>query len=644
MMGAIFRHGEDLSKNGTFGGLTMSNRSLRARLISGGVLVGILVAAIACGEKEVVVTQVVEKSVEKIVQQTVVVEKEKVVEKPVEKVVQQTVVVEKEKIVERPVEKVVTQVVVATPTPAPIVKAPAGPTGKLVVSVSDVGPRVYEMFELVWPYSERNHQLGIYESLLDFDGAVMSPLIAKSWTVDEKGVTFKIRTDVPYHDAKWGKVTAEDVVFSYQRTGAEGTKHTIGQVLQQAYESFQVVDAETVYMKFKRPDVQWASPHRLSGNPVLIQSKKLFDEKGASVAALTANGTGPFRVVDHITDDVIKLEAVGNHWRAIPRVKNVDVLETPEEASRIAALRTGEADIVLIGLPSIAEVQKINGVKLVLGKALGKDGANVYLAGQYYSKQKDDGTQALGKLDTSLPWNGDPNDAASTERARKVRLAMSMAVDRQAIIDAILGGRGCPSYVFSTDSCSPYWNAKWKIAFSPDQAKKLLAEAGYANGFSFKFFIPTGVSPTREEIGEAMVPMWEKIGLKVNIEKAAYSARRPTMLERTIKDAWIFGHVDATLPETYVSMMNYFTTRRVWNPGYEYDKAREFEDRLAPVVDDAAQRKVIGEWMDWLSQLTPDIQVASFQVPWAVGPKVSSWAPVIHAQRWPTNQELVTLK
>jgi len=592
------------------------------------LLLGAVIAAVlACGTETTVVQTVV---VEKPVAQTVVVEKPVAIEK----IVQQTVVVE----------KAVEKVVVATPTPAPIVKAPAGPSGKLVVSVTDVGPRVYEMFELVWPYSERNHQIGVYETLLAFDGAAMSPLIAKSWTVDEKGVTFKIRTDVPYHDSKWGKVTAEDVVFSYKRTGAEGTKHTIGQVLQQAYASFEVVDAETVYMKFKRPDVQWASPHLLNGSPVLIQSKRLFDEKGAQVAALTANGTGPFRLVDHITDDVIRLEAVDKHWRAIPKVKNIDLLETPEEASRIAALRTGEADIVLIGLPSVSQVEKISGVKLVLGKALGKDGANVYLAGQYYSTKKDDGSPALGKLDASLPWNGDPNDAASMERARKVRLAMSTAIDREAIITAILGGRGCPSYVFSTDSCSPYWNAKWKIGYSADAAKKLLAEAGYANGFSFKFFIPTGVSPTREEIGEAMVPMWEKIGLKVNIEKAAYSARRPTMLERTIKDAWIFGHVDATLPETYVSMMNYFTTRRVWNPGYEYDKAREFEDRLAPIVDDAAQKKVITEWMEWLSQTTPDIQVASFQVPWAVGPKVSGWTPVLHTQRWPSSQELVTVK
>jgi len=534
-------------------------------------------------------------------------------------------------------------VATATPGPAPAVSPPQT-AGKLVVAVPDVGPRIYEGFQLTWPYSQRNHNLGISETLLDFDGVDMSPLIAKSWSVDSTGITFKIRNDVPFHDSTWGNVTAEDVVFSYQRTGAEETKHTLGQVIQQVYDTFTVVDAETVKMTFLKPDIRWATPHQLNGNPVLIQSKKLFDAKGEDVAGLTANGTGPYRVIDHVTDDIIKLEAVENHWKRNASIKNIEIWEVPEEATRVAMMRTGEADIIDVGLPSLAEVTSVSGVTLVVGERLGQSGANVYLSGQLYSTTLDDGTATNRTPLIDLPWVGDPNDPVDLENARKVRLAMSMAIDRQTIIDVLLGETGCASYLFSTDSCSPFFQEKWAIPFDVDGAKALLAEAGYPNGFDFRFFIPTGVSTTRDEIGLALVPMWEAIGITVTVEKAAYSARRPTMLDRTINTGWIFGHVDAGLRETYVSMMDYFTTRRVWNPGYEYDEARDFEDSLASLVQVEEQDAVIADWLQWVSDTTPDIQIASFRVPWAVGPAVKSWPLTIHAGQWPSALHTIELK
>jgi len=537
-----------------------------------------------------------------------------------------------------------TVVVTATPDTSAPVAPPSGATGKLVAAVSDVGPRVYEQFQLTWPYSQRNHNLGIYETLMDFDGVDMSPLIAKSWELNSSGITFKIRDDVPFHDTYWGNVTPEDVVFSYERTGAEGTKHTLGQVISQVYDTFTVIDSETVKMTFKKEDIRWAGAHQLNGNPVLIQSKKLFDAKGEDVAGLTANGTGPYRVIDHVTDDIIELEAVEDHWARNAFIKNIDIIEVPEEATRVAMLSTGEADIIQIGLPSVAEVEAVSGARLLTGERLGQSGANVYLAGQVYSKAFDDGTPTNRSLDLSIAWIGDPNDAADMENARKVRLAMSMAIDRESIIEVLLGGRGCASYLFTTNSCSPFFQEKWTIPFDIDGAKSLLAEAGYPNGFEFTFFIPTGLDTTRDEIGLALVPMWEAIGLDVKIEKAAYSARRPTMLDRTINDAWIFGHVDAQLRQSYVSMMDFFTTRRVWNPGYEYDKAREFEDALAPLVQEDAQNAVIAEWLQWVSDTTPDIQIASYKVPWAVGPAVKSWPLTVHAGSWPSELYKLQLK
>lgn len=356
-------------------------------------------------------------------------------------------------------------------------------------------------------------------------------------------------------------------------------------------------------------------------------------------------GTGPFKVVDHVSDEKIFMEAVQGHWRATPRIQRAEIFEIPEEATRLAMLETGEADIVTISLPNLDSVKAMSGVQLLQGKYGGKRGANVYLAGQYYSRAKDDGTPVQRELDTSRPWIGDPSNPQSMENARKVRLAMNMAIDRQTIIEVLLQGSGCPAYIFAMDSCHPKFNQEWVIQYDPQGAKRLLAEAGYANGFEFPFFIPTGVDPTNEAIGEALVPMWEAVGIRAKIGKVAYSARRPEMLARTIKDAWIFGHNGAELPETFASYMNYFTTRRVWNPGYEYDEARVFEDKLAPELEEDRQWGIIaGEWLPWIHQLVPDVPVASYRIPWAVGTRIASWPLHHHDARWPRELETLELK
>jgi len=616
-----------------------------------GLLIGAtMTAVIACGGTETVtvVETVVVTEIKEVKGDTVTVKGDTIIKEVevVKEVKGDTVEVIKEvEVLKEIMVKGDTITVVATASPS-VATAPEGTSGKIVAAVGDVGPRVYEMYQLVYPYSQRNHNLGIYETLMNFDGVDLSAGIAESWVLDTDGITFKIHTDVPYHDSRWGNVTAEDVKFSYERTGADGTKHTGGQIITDVYDAFTVVSSDTIRMDFKKNDVRWANPHRLNGNPVLIQSKKLFDEKGEDVAGLTANGTGPYRVIDHVTDDIIVLEAVEDHWQRNAHVKNIDIIEVPEEATRVAMLRTGESQIIQIGLPSIPEVETVDGARFIVGDALGNTGANIYLPGQLYSKEMDDGTpnDRGSSPIVSSPWVGEPDDAADLASARKVRLAMSMAVDRESVIEVLLGGRGCASYLFTTDSCNPFFQEKWKIPYDVAGAKELLADAGYPDGFDFSLFIPTGMSSTREEIGMAMVPMWEAIGLNVTVEKVAYSARRPTMLDRSISDAWIFGHTDAQTRDGYVGMMDYFTTRRVWNPGYEYDQARVFEDRLAPLVTEAEQDVVIGEWLQWVSDTTPDIPVATFKVPWAVGSEIKSWPLTIHANTWPSELWNIELK
>ena len=523
--------------------------------------------------------------------------------------------------------------VFVTPTPGAV-----QPRGTLVVAVNDVGPASsYRPKEMLWPYNNRALILGIYESALRFEkDFVIGPSLASSWVLTAEGVTLTVRDGVPFHDESTGNVTAEDFVFTFEDGRLDGNKK-LGEVINPFYDEITALDSNTVMMNLKSPSMRWVSvlTKLLDGNAP-ISSKKLFDEIGGDQANLTPNGTGPFRVTEQISDDSIILQAVVPHWRQTAGFARVEILEVPEDAIKIAMLQTGEADIIPVTASQIDQVNAVPRARLIEGRQkFGSSGVNVWLSGQYYATTKKDGSPSGNVPVTERPWVGDPSDPTDMANARKVRMAMSMAVDREAILDTILGGRGCLAYVIGIDSCNPRWNPEWKVPFDPEGAKALLAEAGYPDGFEFPFFIPVGGNPVLEEVGEALPPMWEAIGLTAKIEKAAYQAKRPSMLSKEISDAWVWNHSDYGLPINVISGIGFQTADTVWGPGYTYDFAQGFVDRLGKELDLEKQFDIAMEWEQKMFEWMPSIQIASFVSPWAMGPNVAKWVYPYHTSRWP---------
>jgi ABC-type transport system substrate-binding protein len=472
------------------------------------------------------------------------------------------------------IEDVVSKAILAMPTAAPVVvelvvtptPGAVQPRGTLIVAVNVVGPASsYRPKEMLWPYNNRALLLGIYESALRWDkDFVIVPSLASSWVLTADDVTLTVREDVPFHDESTGTVTAEDFVFTFEDSRLDGNKK-LGEVINPFYAEITAPDAMTVKMNLKSANMRWISTltKLLDGNAP-ISSKKLFDQIGGDQANLTPNGTGPFRVIEQISDDSIVLEAFVPHWRQTAGFNRVEILEVPEDATKIAMLQTGEADIIPVTASQIDQVAAVPRARLIEGRQkFGSGGVNVWLSGQYYADTKKDGTPSGNAPATERPWVGDPSDPADMENARKVRMAMSMAVDREAIVDTILGGRGCLAYVIGIDSCNPRWNPEWKVPTDPAGAIALLTEAGYPDGFEFPFFIPVGSNPVLEEVGEALLPMWEAIGLTAKVEKAAYQAKQPSMLSKTISDAWIWNHSDYGLPINVISGIGFQTADTV---------------------------------------------------------------------------------
>ncbi|MDP2952735.1 MAG: ABC transporter substrate-binding protein, partial [Chloroflexota bacterium] len=283
-------------------------------------------------------------------------------------------------------------------------------------------------------------------------------------------------------------------------------------------------------------------------------------------------------------------------------------------------------DIIQVGMNNLKTLLAIPGAWAKTKPALTRSGAQVALAGQYYMAVNDTG-KPTGRVPlTNLPWVGDPADPASMAKARKVRWAMAISIDRQKIVDSILGGKGDPHYWWNMGPGHPRWTPemeKYAIPYNPTEAKKLLAEAGYPKGFDFEFWIPTGLDPVLGEMCQALIPMFQAVGLNPKVDNAAYTAVRPKLLARTIDKAWCWGEAGW---DTDIWGLYRFHTRAVWNNGIEYAQALEMEKKIlgSPTVDEA-YKVIAQEWIPWLYETVPMFQTVSYPPMWGVGPRVTDW-------------------
>jgi peptide/nickel transport system substrate-binding protein len=516
------------------------------------------------------------------------------------------------------------------------------------MAIGDVGPINYELFVLVWPYNDRNQWLGIQDTVwyTELEGAseVLRPSVAESWDLGEEGITVKIRQDIPWHDPSLGNLTVDDVLHSWSRATAEGTKWTRAEEFRANFDvdAMEALDAETIYVPWNERNLKWFTIPR----DVTIQSKTLFDTQGADYVNTTPMGTGPFKVIEHRSDDILSLEAVVPHWRETPKIALLDVVEIPEEAIRISMLETGEADSIQFGIQNLTQVGAIERTQILSNPALGRTGFQIAMTGQYYQPTDENGNPTNRTPLTDLPWVGDPSDPQDMENALKVRRAMAMAIDRQGIIEGFLGGVGDEHYFWNMGPGHPRWTDEmqenWGIPYDPEGARALLAEAGYADGFEFDYFIPSGLSSTIEEVGEGLLPMFEDIGLRPTVQKAAYTAMRPNMLTREMNNVWIWGETGWNLDPTAV--LYRFSTRAVWNVGVEYEEVLGFEDGIIGAESsEAAWDVVTGEWLPWFHENLPTFQTVSYSSPIVIGGRIKTWPQRWNDNRWGRDPQLIEL-
>ncbi|MEX0763092.1 MAG: ABC transporter substrate-binding protein [Dehalococcoidia bacterium] len=404
-------------------------------------------------------------------------------------------------------------------------------------------------------------QFGIGESLFAPEGDDWdAPMLAESWELEDdlSSVTITIREGVQFH-GDWGEMTAEDMAWVINRTNPSINPESIAASAANFSALFgdtpvEALDDYTIRAHFDNFDVRWASnllnQEATGGLTSIATSKRAFDEMGAEWMRANFIGTGPFQVVSHIEDLEGTYEAVPyDHWRKDAEITQFKMLAVPEEASRMAMLQTGDADVAFIDPKNHAQVIDAGYLPVSAGQGIQQ---GVFFPGNLWEE-----TNALtgepleyGTYVNSIPWIGNPFDPGfgeppdgmdSMERARLVRTALAMSVDRDAIIEHVMGGIGTPVHVEYFSTQNPNWDPQYEYPFDEEGAEALLDEAGYPRGSGdIRFEIPLFIGPElgggegpAGEIGDAIGGFWDNLGVRTQVLKYAYAVYRPGLVGRT---------------------------------------------------------------------------------------------------------------
>jgi peptide/nickel transport system substrate-binding protein len=385
--------------------------------------------------------------------------------------------VEKEVVVTQEVEVVTTVEVPAEPPPEV-------PTGTLVRALTTFPNSLDHPQTAERQASTTSWQL--YDSLVWFgEGGKIIPQLAESWEVSEDGTeyTFHLREDVLFHNGE--PFNADAVVFNWERAANGDFEYSN---LWQSATAVEAVDEYTVKITLESPDALFLGT--VADNWAMIPPG-YFEEVGQEGFEEHPMGTGPYKFVEWVKGDHITLEANEEYWGGMPKIKTVIYRPIPESSTRVAAIQTGEVDIVT--RLSSEEAQSLLGVENV--QVIKYPVERVYYI-------------AFNNLTSGV---GQPTEDPL------VRQAMNYAVDVDTIIDALFDGFAEPASGYVVAGELGYGNVE-PFGYDPDKARELLAEAGYPDGFSMDMACPAGAYTHFEEVCEAIVGYLGEVGIEVNLE------------------------------------------------------------------------------------------------------------------------------
>ncbi len=507
----------------------------------------------------------------------------------------------------------------ATNTPA----APAAPSGSLIVAVDDIRepvgtPRFNSVQSLHLKFGFMEPPIRMVRD--STGGLVVQPWLATGWKLaaDQSAVDITVRKGVKFHGG-YGEMTADDWVFSFNDAMpgvTPGATNDMGGDLTALFKRADKVDDSTVRLTFNIFQSNWLERYLSSfWEGHVIYSKRLFDEKGPDGMRPLSIGTGPLRVVRYEQAKEIVMEAFPEYWGTPSLPKDVKVLQVLETATRKAMLQTGEAHIA--NLPVKDRVDLMNKGGFATGKE-GTVGENaIAFGGNWWEKTHIQSAKVLERtLDMTQPWvsKSESDDPAGWEKARKVREALGMAIDRENLNKGIFLGQGAPAYSPGWPVKLPGFKDSWKYAYDMAKAKAQLAEAGYGNGFKVGWWVgPSGDGVT---MGEAIGGIWTaELKVQIEFDRTVYGTTfRPSIVNRSVNKIWWCGTDGINFPAVWPKGFLLSTmSDGAFMCGSEHRKFGEIFLNMAKEIDAAKLNTLATDFYDELRRTAVQIGVIDIE-------------------------------
>jgi peptide/nickel transport system substrate-binding protein len=412
-----------------------------------------------------------------------------------------------------------------------------------------------------------------------------TPCLAESFTLSKDGLTYEfvIRKGAKFHNGE--PVTAADVKFSFERYKGSGAK-----ALKERVREVQVVDPGRVRFHLKEPWPDFMSFYGTTATGAAWIVPKAYVEKvGEDGFKKAPIGAGPYRFVSFNPGIELVMDAFEGYWRKVPNVKRLVYRSMPEETTRAAALKKGEVDIAyLLSGPVAEEVRRSPGFKLV-SRAVAPSVFWLDLPDQW---------------DPKSPWHD-----------LRVRQAASHAIDRQALNQAETLGFSFPSgsLIPRALEFSKFFEPD---AFDPPKARRLLADAGYPNGFDAGDFYPW---PPYFSMGEALGGYLQSVGIRTRIRTMERAALTTAWRERKLKNVILgitgAGNNAATRLEAYVSKGGAYTAGVI-------PEVEDLFQRQAREMDVKKREALLHQIQQILHDRKTHIPIYELAFIWGVGPRV----------------------
>ncbi len=438
-------------------------------------------------------------------------------------------------------------------------------------------------------------------------GQPQAPSLAESWSASEDDLIydFVLRKNASFHNGE--PVTAEDVKFSFERY--RGASHSL---MKERVAAVEAPDPMHVRFKLKKPWPDFLTFYSSASGAGWIVPKKYVEKVGEEGFKKAPIGAGPYKFVSFTPGVELVMEAFDQYWRKMPSVERLVLRGIPDQATRLAALKRGEVDIIYWVSGALAEeLQRTPG--LTLKAAVVQSPFWVYFADQF---------------DPNSPWHDE-----------RVRRAASLAINRPEINQALTFGHSrLTGNAFVPANFEYYWQPP-APTYDIAKAKALLSEAGHPDGFDAGSYY---CDAAFADVGEAVLNSLLGAGIRANLRPIERAGFFKSYAERQFKNlimgaSGAFGNA-ATRIEAFVAKGGAYAY------GSYPDIDTLFEQQAAELNRGRREAMLhkIQQFVDELTIAAPIWQLGALH---GVGPKVGeSGFGLIDGYPWTSPYEEITIK